>query len=139
MTLPHDQEWPYRRAVFLVAALLSAVVIAAAPGHGLAFRIAAPAMALLAAGGGFVAGWVALKFQAVIWSQVFPRFIDRLCILAYYFFAVGGLLNLLVYPFVKADLDASGIPLSEIAMYLAAGAGAAAGAFRVLSDRQAGV
>jgi hypothetical protein len=131
MMLPHHPDFPYRQRIWIATTLACGLLAMIAPGLSGLMRWLAPAIAVWIAGLGYFVGWAPLRFYAVIWSSSLPQPTEFLCLAAFYIFSAGTLLNVLVFPFLAAELKAEGITLGHFLLMLPAGVGAAAGAHRV--------
>jgi hypothetical protein len=130
---PHEESATHHWSLILVATACAALFGILANGQSIGMRLASPFMALAAVGGGFVVGWLVLKFQVLIWGRIFPRAVRGLCLTFFYLFVGGTLLCLFLYPSMALDLNAQGISLADFLLMVPAGLGAAAGVHRVYS------
>jgi hypothetical protein len=132
--LPHDARNPYRKPILIAVTLLAMLVGIGAPGQPIEIRLATPFMAIVAVVGGFLVGWLPLRFQVLLWCRVAPRALRGLCLCVFYFFLIGTLASLALYPIFADELRSEGFTLGTFALPLPAGVGAAAGAYRAYAD-----
>src|SRR5690349_21687332 len=131
---PRELAYRYRKPMLVGVALLAMALSIAAPGQPIAWRLAAPFMALVAMIGGFTVGWMPLRFQVWLWSRAAPRVLRKTCLAVFYFFLLGTLVGAAVYPFYADDLGVESLSVGALGFLLPAGVGAAFGALRAYCE-----
>ena len=129
----HDRAFPYRKHFMFGAVLVAMLLGITAPGQPLGLRLVAPVMAIFAIIGGFMVGWLVLKFQVLLWGRIAPRAVLRLSLAFFYLFFFGTLLALVAYPLVAGRLHQEGLSAAALAL-IPIGVGVAASAFRIYVD-----
>jgi hypothetical protein len=130
--LPHSPEFAHRKSFLVAATAIAMAVGIVAPAHDSSTRLAAPFMAMIGLGGGYLAGWLPLQFQTLIWRNVAAGPLRVLCLFIFYLFLVAGVVNVLLSPNVADELGVRGMTMGlYVALCVPACIGAAAGAHRV--------
>lgn len=115
--LPHESAYRHRKPIFIGTTLLGILLDVVAPSQPVELRLAAPMLALVALVGGFLVGWLPLRFQALLWARVAPRVLRVLCLTFFYLFLFGTLLSIASYPFFAEELNAQDSRLARMHCY----------------------
>lgn len=139
MALPHEPDWPYRRAVVWTSVAVAAAVVIFAPGFPMPMRIAAPGIVLIELGCGYLAGWLVTKFWGSLLANAFPRGALWLCLAIFYVSPIAVLTELAIYPFAPSDIDPTGLGWPMLFLLVPASIGVSAGTYRVIAEHTSSV
>jgi hypothetical protein len=134
MMFPHASNFRYGSQITFAVAAGAGVLGAIVPGDPLWQRIASPVFAFVMVGGGFAAGWLILKFFAVILGRIAPSIVRAIGLLYFYMAPVGAVLQLVFSALDPAGIQGQEISLREMILFVPAAVGVSAGVRRVLQE-----
>lgn len=129
MLLPHQAQFRYRAHLVALGMVFGGIFAALLSDDPFGFRLVMPLFSIIFAGVCFLMFWLVLAAASFAIPKHNSRLFSISCLALFYFFSIGGVLNLLLVPFDVFEQD----ELYMGALMLSGGFGAAAGVYRVFA------